>query len=109
MPTRCARSSMTIRSEEHTSELQSRGLISYAVFCLKKKDQISTLATSPKYIGQDASPDDVRARRVCVGVVLCVSHLGPFSFRVCSIFFFFFYAAAPPLLLPFPQTPPSSD
>src|ERR1043165_4463791 len=24
-----------IRSEEHTSELQSRGLISYAVFCLK--------------------------------------------------------------------------
>src|SRR5213594_4691938 len=26
-----------IRSEEHTSELQSRTLISYAVFCLKKK------------------------------------------------------------------------
>ena len=26
-----------IRSEEHTSELQSRGLISYAVCCLKKK------------------------------------------------------------------------
>src|SRR5213596_2231769 len=25
------------RSEEHTSELQSHGLISYAVFCLKKK------------------------------------------------------------------------
>ena len=25
------------RSEEHTSELQSRGLISYAVFCLKKR------------------------------------------------------------------------
>src|ERR1043165_5729060 len=28
-----------MRSEEHTSELQSRGLISYAVFCLKKKKQ----------------------------------------------------------------------
>src|ERR1043165_3867966 len=27
-----------LRSEEHTSELQSRGLISYAVFCLKNKD-----------------------------------------------------------------------
>src|SRR5216110_2480876 len=27
----------TSRSEEHTSELQSRELISYAVFCLKKK------------------------------------------------------------------------
>src|ERR1043165_10119884 len=30
-------SSLPLRSEEHTSELQSRGLISYAVFCLKKK------------------------------------------------------------------------
>src|ERR1043165_1057289 len=28
------------RSEEHTSELQSRGLISYAGFCLKKKQRI---------------------------------------------------------------------
>src|ERR1043165_10295087 len=28
------------RSEEHTSELQSRGLISYAVFCLKKKKEL---------------------------------------------------------------------
>src|SRR5881227_4282559 len=27
----------TVRSEEHTSELQSRTVISYAVFCLKKK------------------------------------------------------------------------
>src|SRR5216110_3744338 len=29
------------RSEEHTSELQSRELISYAVFCLKKKKKNS--------------------------------------------------------------------
>src|SRR3546814_1633694 len=28
---------MTLRSEEHTSELQSLMRISYAVFCLKKK------------------------------------------------------------------------
>src|SRR5216110_2622647 len=38
---RAARSAMAklaeSRSEEHTSELQSRELISYAVFCLKKK------------------------------------------------------------------------
>ena len=27
---------ITVRSEEHTSELQSQGHISYAVFCLKK-------------------------------------------------------------------------
>src|SRR3546814_9637273 len=29
----------TVRSEEHTSELQSLMRISYAVFCLKKKNQ----------------------------------------------------------------------
>src|SRR3546814_2797298 len=32
--------SATIRSEEHTSELQSLMRISYAVFCLKKKKKI---------------------------------------------------------------------
>src|SRR3546814_4416791 len=32
------------RSEEHTSELQSLMRISYAVFCLKKKTQITTSA-----------------------------------------------------------------
>src|SRR3546814_2849394 len=31
------------RSEEHTSELQSLMRISYAVFCLKKKNQVSSL------------------------------------------------------------------
>src|SRR3546814_3643469 len=31
-----------IRSEEHTSELQSLMRISYAVFCLKKKKQTNT-------------------------------------------------------------------
>ena len=30
------------RSEEHTSELQSRETISYAVFCLKKKTKTKT-------------------------------------------------------------------
>src|SRR3546814_10877283 len=33
----------TVRSEEHTSELQSLMRISYAVFCLKKKKIIYTL------------------------------------------------------------------
>src|SRR3546814_5304612 len=32
---------LTFRSEEHTSELQSLMRISYAVFCLKKKKQIT--------------------------------------------------------------------
>src|SRR3546814_2050541 len=35
--TSCASISALIRSEEHTSELQSLMRISYAVFCLKKK------------------------------------------------------------------------
>src|SRR3546814_10044153 len=32
----------TMRSEEHTSELQSLMRISYAVFCLKKKNKSTT-------------------------------------------------------------------
>src|SRR3546814_5433020 len=32
-----------LRSEEHTSELQSLMRISYAVFCLKKKKQITSI------------------------------------------------------------------
>src|SRR3546814_8287813 len=36
----CARRDSN-RSEEHTSELQSLMRISYAVFCLKKKNQIN--------------------------------------------------------------------
>src|SRR3546814_10277827 len=42
---RCARHSRhsrAARSEEHTSELQSLMRISYAVFCLKKKNQRNT-------------------------------------------------------------------
>src|SRR3546814_2710142 len=34
-----------VRSEEHTSELQSLMRISYAVFCLKKKNNIITYHT----------------------------------------------------------------
>src|SRR6059058_1553671 len=42
----------TMRSEEHTSELQSRNDISYAVFCLKKKktteeDELGIFLLSP--------------------------------------------------------------
>src|SRR3546814_4290641 len=37
--------SIIMRSEEHTSELQSLMRISYAVFCLKKKNQDTTIDT----------------------------------------------------------------
>src|SRR3546814_10422919 len=37
----------TVRSEEHTSELQSLMRISYAVFCLQKKTQTNQDMTQP--------------------------------------------------------------
>src|SRR3546814_9041971 len=41
------------RSEEHTSELQSLMRISYAVFCLKKKNTlILTLVNNPSIVTQ---------------------------------------------------------
>src|SRR3546814_5202948 len=36
---------LAVRSEEHTSELQSLMRISYAVFCLKKKKYKQTIST----------------------------------------------------------------
>src|SRR3546814_2109349 len=38
----CQRAILDHRSEEHTSELQSLMRISYAVFCLKKKQKTQT-------------------------------------------------------------------
>ena len=37
------------RSEEHTSELQSQSTISYAVFCLKKKNKDENRKQTSKY------------------------------------------------------------
>src|SRR3546814_3329724 len=39
-----------LRSEEHTSELQSLMRISYAVFCLKKKNNTTQVPTSIRHI-----------------------------------------------------------
>src|SRR3546814_4918546 len=44
-----------LRSEEHTSELQSLMRISYAVFCLKKKHKRNRLHTRHSTITQDES------------------------------------------------------
>src|SRR6186713_3713699 len=40
-----------VRSEEHTSELQSHSGISYAGFCLKKKKKDKGLCESGVYLG----------------------------------------------------------
>src|SRR3546814_3485988 len=45
---RAAIEGLTARSEEHTSELQSLMRISYAVFCLKKKNQNNNTQNTTK-------------------------------------------------------------
>src|ERR1043165_10092058 len=59
---RSARLRAVKRSEEHTSELQSRGLISYAVFCLKKNNaRVRRLAkTFERARAHDRGARDVR-------------------------------------------------
>src|SRR3546814_9474181 len=53
----------TRRSEEHTSELQSLMRISYAVFCLKKKNTttrcvyVTHIDTAPQYVGLQHNRD----------------------------------------------------
>src|SRR3546814_3049744 len=47
------------RSEEHTSELQSLMRISYAVFCLKKKNQPKDTSTLMAHI-QTTTPTQIR-------------------------------------------------
>src|SRR3546814_1210865 len=51
------------RSEEHTSELQSLMRISYAVFCLKKKNHLHRWTTTKKYNTKlDAQLADIQTR-----------------------------------------------
>src|SRR3546814_6860363 len=45
----------TLRSEEHTSELQSLMRISYAVFCLKKKKKTQNNKRNTKYIQENSN------------------------------------------------------
>src|SRR3546814_14498486 len=49
--------SMRLRSEEHTSELQSLMRISYAVFCLKKKNNKHTQNNVSDYINCQTNTD----------------------------------------------------
>src|ERR1043165_7420040 len=94
------------RSEEHTSELQSRGLISYAVFCLKKKNKIHLqnelycrLLPPPILFG----PARARGKKT-------MSHHHHFSQAAKSVvlsvvLFFFLMTRRPPRSPLFPSTP----
>src|SRR6059058_2446709 len=68
------------RSEEHTSELQSRNDISYAVFCLKKNKQVK---------GRIQSAGPLRWRRLRVSEEDEVEESDGIIYPDCSFFFFF--------------------
>src|SRR5213596_1155004 len=73
------------RSEEHTSELQSHGLISYAVFCLKKKNaqrRPRPADRAPRTANQRTRIGD----RTCNSIVRYACQIG----RNRSGYFFFF-------------------
>src|ERR1051326_4805831 len=57
----CPSSTTFVRSEEHTSELQSHSFISYAVFCLKKKKNMRTRYGSERW-GRSVRQSDGRLR-----------------------------------------------
>src|SRR5210317_1672523 len=70
---------LPIRSEEHTSELQSHSEISYAVFCLKKKNHTVEPGANAR-----------KGREVEVAL------------RLLAVFFFFLMIRRPPRSTPYP-------
>src|SRR5881628_3593393 len=71
----------SLRSEEHTSELQSLTDISYAVFCLKKKNKPQSAMSVVLYI---------------VSVYGTASVLTKFHELLLHLFFFFLMIRRPP-------------
>src|SRR3546814_5435164 len=65
-----------VRSEEHTSELQSLMRISYAVFCLKKKIKPTNTTTSIKYTSSSCQQHQTHTQ---------------YSKYYLAFFFFFFF------------------
>src|SRR5213594_2971530 len=73
------------RSEEHTSELQSRTLISYAVFCLKKKNDGDGRSAAR------ATQERGRAGPQCPESIYAVSQRGTRRLPVLWHSYFFFF------------------
>src|ERR1043166_1589715 len=79
-----------MRSEEHTSELQSRFGISYAVFCLKKKTEAPTLDRHMNEPRQSASLHQQR-RNPRDGAVRLTVLPTLHALRASPLCFFFFF------------------
>src|ERR1051326_2691003 len=93
------------RSEEHTSELQSHSFISYAVFCLKKKNKCAPLGhpdsqTSPSYVAQGTRPRSGVPRSAAR-----VPHEVANGTCAAVLFFFFLMTGRPPKSPLFPSPP----
>src|ERR1043165_8862665 len=93
------------RSEEHTSELQSRGLISYAVFCLKKTKKHHTAPTPQTALrAQRPARPDMRDSCPTAGPQRGATEADVLAGH--AFFFFFFYTPPPPPDSPPPPPPP---
>src|ERR1051325_10523621 len=97
-----------LRSEEHTSELQSPYVISYAVFCLKKK-------LSPETTRRPAAPPDKPHNHPPAPVAPARASWSvdnntvlPLRSAMFSARIFFFKRSGPPQAPPFSPTPPPS-
>src|SRR3546814_1519960 len=66
---------LIMRSEEHTSELQSLMRNSYAVFCLKKKKKSTTTSQ------QDTTPSTITTKYIYFTQLYIINtHTAPYSF-----------------------------
>src|ERR1043165_4567303 len=92
-----------LRSEEHTSELQSRGLISYAVFCLKKTKRATPRSRPGRYTGSVLSSRSRTGSRPR-GVRDYRARALRLVERSRKFFFFFLMMGRPPSSPLFPST-----
>src|SRR6059058_1673344 len=78
------------RSEEHTSELQSRNDISYAVFCLKKKNRPPGGRPARPQPDRHRGPEALRAGRAGGAELGGDGRVRARDGRAPAFFFFFF-------------------
>src|ERR1044071_2327424 len=95
----------TSRSEEHTSELQSRVDISYAVFCLKQKSTRMNPVTSGYLVCRLLLAEKRPTSHPAVQREPRVFYVYSVSFSVFFLFFFFLKNGPPP---EFPFFPPQA-
>src|SRR3989304_119482 len=105
--TSCQASAGFLRSEEHTSELQSRlHLVCRLLLEKKKNTSAGTARARRTHSLQPPAVTSARVRARCTGRLSCRL----WRLRVFLLFvFFFFYNTAPPPTLPPPPPPPSPD